>query len=35
MPGIEESKTVGRYRVADPSRFEKFRVKELGKGVAL
>ena len=35
MPGIEESKTIWRYRVADPSRFEKFRVKELGKGVKI
>jgi hypothetical protein len=35
MPGIEESKTVWRYRVADPSKFEKFRVKELGKGVKI
>ena len=35
MPGIEESKTVWRYHVADPSRFEKFRVKERGKGVKI
>lgn len=35
MPGLEESATVWRYRVADPSKFEKFRVKELGKGVKI
>ena len=35
MPGLEEGTTVFRYRVADPSKFEKFRVKELGKGVKI
>jgi hypothetical protein len=35
MPGLEEAKTVWRYRIADPGRFEKFRVKELGKGVKI
>jgi hypothetical protein len=35
MPGLEEAKTVWRYRVADPDKFEKFRVKELGKGVKI
>jgi hypothetical protein len=35
MPGLEEAKTVWRYRSADPSRFERFRVKELGKGVKI
>lgn len=35
MPGLEESKTVWRYRVQDPDKFEKFRVKELGKGVKI
>lgn len=35
MPGLEEAETVWRYRVADPSKFEKFRVKELGKGVKI
>jgi len=35
MPGLEEAKIVWRYRIADPSRFEKFRVKELGKGVKI
>jgi hypothetical protein len=33
MPGLEEDKTVWRYRVQDPARFDKFRVKELGKGI--
>jgi hypothetical protein len=35
MPGLEEAKTVWRYRITDPSKFEKFRVKELGKGVKI
>jgi hypothetical protein len=35
MPGLEEAKTVWRYRVQDPGKFEKFRVKELGKGVKI
>ena len=35
MPGLEEAETVWRYRIADPGRFEKFRVKELGKGVKI
>lgn len=35
MPGLEQAKTVWRYRVADPDKFEKFRVKELGKGVKI
>jgi hypothetical protein len=35
MPGLEEDKTVWRYRVQDPGKFEKFRVKELGKGVKI
>jgi hypothetical protein len=35
MPGLEEAKTVWRYRIADPSKFERFRVKELGKGVKI
>jgi hypothetical protein len=35
MPGLEEAKTVWHYRVADPDKFEKFRVKELGKGVKI
>jgi len=35
MPGLEEDKTVWRYRIRDPADFEKFRVKELGKGVKI
>jgi hypothetical protein len=35
MPGLEEAKTVWRYRVQNPEKFEKFRVKELGKGVKM
>jgi hypothetical protein len=35
MPGLEEAKTVWRYRVSDPGKFERFRVKELGKGVKI
>ena len=35
MPGLEEGTTVWRYRVQDPDKFEKFRVKELGKGVKI
>jgi hypothetical protein len=35
MPGLEEGTTVWRYRVQDPSKFDKFRVKELGKGVKI
>ena len=35
MPGLEEAETVWRYRVQDPDKFEKFRVKELGKGVKI
>jgi hypothetical protein len=33
MPGLEESETVWRYRVQDPDKFEKFRVKEITEGV--
>jgi len=35
MPGLEEGKTVWRYRVQDPGKFDKIRVKELGKGVKI
>jgi hypothetical protein len=35
MPGVEETANQYRYRVKDPSAFEKFRVKELGKGVKI
>jgi hypothetical protein len=33
MPGLEEGDTVFRYRVQDPTKFDKMRVKEFGKGV--
>jgi hypothetical protein len=32
MPGLEEDKTVWRYRIEDPDKFERFRVKEIGSG---
>ena len=35
MPGIDEGPTVWRYRIKDPDAFDKFRVKELGKGVKI
>lgn len=35
MPGLEETENLFRYRVRDPADFEKFRVKELGKGVKI
>jgi len=35
MPGLEEGPKVFRYRVQDPGKFEKFRVKELGKGIKI
>jgi hypothetical protein len=35
MPGIDEGPTVFRYRISDPDKFDKFRVKELGKGVKI
>jgi hypothetical protein len=35
MPGLEEGTTVFRYRVADPSRFDKFRVKDITEGVKI
>jgi hypothetical protein len=35
MPGLEEGPEVFRYRVADPGKFDRFRVKELGKGVKI
>ena len=35
MPGLEEAKTVWRYRIRDPADFSVFRVKELGKGVKI
>jgi len=35
MPGLEEGITVWRMRVADPSRFDKFRVKDITEGVKI
>jgi hypothetical protein len=35
MPGLEEGETVWRYRVQDPDRFERFRVKEITEGVKI
>lgn len=35
MPGLEEGTTVWRYRVADPSRFDRFRVKDITDGVKI
>jgi len=35
MPGLDEGVTVWRYRVQDPDKFEKFRVKEITEGVKI
>lgn len=35
MPGLEEGETVWRYRIQDPEKFDKLRVKELGEGVKI
>jgi hypothetical protein len=35
MPGLEEGPEVFRYRVQDPDKFDKFRVKEIGGGVKI
>jgi hypothetical protein len=35
MPGLEEGSTVWRYRVQDPDKFERFRVKEITEGVKI
>jgi hypothetical protein len=35
MPGLEEGTGVWRYRIQDPTKFDKMRVKELGKGVKI
>lgn len=35
MLGMAEDKMVWRYRVRDPTDFEKFRVKKLGEGVKI
>jgi hypothetical protein len=32
MPGLEEGTMVWRYRVQDPAKFDKFRVKDIGSG---
>jgi hypothetical protein len=32
MPGLEDGKTVWRYRVQDPAKFDKMRVKDIGSG---
>jgi hypothetical protein len=32
MPGLEEGKTVWRYRVQNPGKFDKMKVKEIGSG---
>jgi hypothetical protein len=32
MPGIDEDKNIWRYRVQDPDKFDKFRVKDIGSG---
>jgi hypothetical protein len=32
MPGIEETENIFRYRVQDPAKFDKFRVKDIGGG---
>ncbi|MEM1589808.1 MAG: hypothetical protein QW175_05270 [Candidatus Bathyarchaeia archaeon] len=35
MPGIDETPNTFRYRVQDPSKFDKFRVKEITRGVKI
>ena len=35
MAGVEEGASVWRYRVSDPGKFERFRVKDLGGGVKI
>jgi|SRR5271157_1649486 len=35
MPGLEEDKTVWRYEISDAGRFERAKVKELGRGVKI
>jgi len=32
MPGIDEDQNIWRYRVQDPDKFERFRVKDIGSG---
>jgi len=35
MPGLEKGETVWRYRVQDPNKFDKFRVKDITQGVKI
>jgi hypothetical protein len=35
MPGIDEGPTTYRYRIQDPSRFDRFRVKEITTGIKI
>jgi hypothetical protein len=35
MPGLEKGETVWRYRVQDPNKFDKFRVKDITPGVKI
>ncbi|MEM2385656.1 MAG: hypothetical protein QXO67_01615 [Candidatus Bathyarchaeia archaeon] len=35
MPGIDEGPTTFRYRVQDPEKFDKFRVKEITTGIKI
>jgi hypothetical protein len=32
MPGLEEGETIWRYRVQNPAKFDKMRVKDIGSG---
>jgi hypothetical protein len=32
MPGLEEGETVWRYGVQNPAKFDKMRVKDIGRG---
>jgi hypothetical protein len=32
MPGLEEGKTVWRYRIQEPGKFDRMKVKEIGSG---
>jgi hypothetical protein len=35
MPGLDETENTFRYRVQDPDKFDKFRVKEITNGVKI
>jgi hypothetical protein len=35
MPGIDEGPTTFRYRVQDPGKFDRFRVKEITTGIKI